>query len=95
MQPGMGSFVFRTQNVTDKAKDDQHNAELCKWLVSSAIAFNTVDDPSFVQYIGGLSPGHKVAGAHHARGCKPDAALHMPLLSNQGITRQLILAATA
>jgi hypothetical protein len=68
MQPGMGSFVFRTQNVTDKAKDDQHNAELCKWLVSSGIAFNTVDDPFFVQYIGGLSPGHKVAGARQSAG---------------------------
>jgi hypothetical protein len=29
MQPGMGSFLFRTQ-TEDKAKDDQHNAELCR-----------------------------------------------------------------
>jgi hypothetical protein len=35
----MGSLLFRTQNVTNKAKDDQHNAERCKRLVSSGIAF--------------------------------------------------------
>ena len=64
MQPGVGSFVRRTKSVTDKALDGQLDAALLRWLVTCGVAYNTVDDPHFVQFTSLLNPAYTVAGAH-------------------------------